>query len=57
LPSATILRDKYNQELPVDYFEGVPIGRYEYDASGFPRIVIYNHLEMNVIIHTTDEGS
>lgn len=57
MPSATILRDNKNKELPVNYFEGIPIGRYEQDFDAFPRIVIYNHLEIKVVTHTTNEGS
>jgi len=26
LPSATIVRDEHNRDLPPNYFEGIPIG-------------------------------
>jgi hypothetical protein len=55
LPSATLIRDK--SKTSIDYFEGIPIGRFEHDASGYPKIIIYNHLEINVIIQNTSEGS
>ena len=50
LPSATILRDQNKKELPVDYFKSVPIGVYEYG-----RKMIYNHLDITVIVHDTLE--
>ena len=56
LPSATILRDKNNKELPVDYLDGIPIGRYE-QLDGYPRVVVYNHLDIKVIIHHTVEDA
>lgn len=56
LPSATILRDNNNKELPVDYLEGIPIGRYEQE-NGYPQIVVYNHLDIKVIIHHTVEDA
>jgi len=34
--------------MTVNYFEGIPIGRYERDENGFPQIIIYNHLEIKV---------
>jgi len=52
LPSATILRDKKNKELPVDYQSGIPIGEYH----GLGKIMIYNHLDIVVRVHTTMEG-
>ena len=52
LPSATILRDKKNKELPVDYTSGIPIGEYH----GLGQIMIYNHLDIVVKVHTTLEG-
>lgn len=52
MPSATILRDKNNKELPVDYASGIPIG--EFEDVGF--IKIYNHLDIVVIVHDTMEG-
>ena len=55
LPSATLIRDK--SKTSIDYFEGIPIGRFEHDASGYPKIIIYNHLEINVIIQNTNHGS
>jgi len=52
LPSATILRDKLDKELPADYFHGIPIGVYE----GNNKIKIYNHWDLIVIVHDTLEG-
>ena len=49
LPSATIIKGKDNKEL--DYFEGIPIGRYENGEK-----IIYNHLEITVYTHLTSEG-
>lgn len=50
--SATILRDYENKELPPNYFDGIPIGKFE----GLGKIMIYNHLDITVIVHTTMEG-
>lgn len=52
LPSATILRDKLDKELPADYFHGIPIGVYE----GNGKIKIYNHWDLIVVVHDTLEG-
>jgi hypothetical protein len=52
LPSATILRDKVDKELPADYFHGIPIGVYE----GNGKIKIYNHWDLIVVVHDTLEG-
>ena len=52
LPSATIMRDNDNKELPPNYFEGIPIGKFE----GLGKIKLYNHLDITVLIHDTLEG-
>lgn len=52
LPSASILRDKDDREKPADYSHGIPIGKYE----GLGKIMIYNHLDITVIVHDTLEG-
>jgi hypothetical protein len=52
LPSATILRDKKNRELPVNYESGIPIGEFQ----GLSKIMIYNHLDITVLVHDTVEG-
>lgn len=46
------MRDKQNKDLPADYFHGIPIGKYE----GLSKIMIYNHLDITVIVHDTLEG-
>lgn len=38
--------------MTVNYFEGIPIGRYERNENGFPQIIIYNHLEIKVKTQT-----
>lgn len=52
LPSAVILRDKKNRELPVDYTSGIPIGEFH----GLGKVMIYNHFDIIVKVHTTMEG-
>lgn len=38
------------------YTAGVPIGKFDWDKDGNQRIMIYNHLDMTVIVHKTHEG-
>jgi hypothetical protein len=52
LPSATILRDKDDKELEPDYGKHIPIGQFE----GLGQIMLYNHLDITVIVHDTMEG-
>lgn len=53
LPSASILRDKQDKELPADYFHGVPIGKWSQETG---QAMIYNHLDIIVIVHDTLDG-
>jgi len=53
LPSASILRDKENKELPADYFHGIPIGQYDKVRR---EVILYNHWDIIVIVHDTMEG-
>ena len=56
LPSATIMRDANNRELPPNYYAGIPIGFYQTDKiTGEKRFALYNHLDITVIIHHTVE--
>lgn len=52
LPSATILRDSQDREMEPDYGKGIPIGKFE----GLGKIMLYNHLDITVIVHDTIEG-
>lgn len=52
LPSATILRDKENREMEPDYGKGIPVGVFE----GLGKIMVYNHLDITVVVHDTLEG-
>lgn len=52
LPSATILRDAENRELTPDYGRGIPVGKFE----GLGKIMLYNHLDITVVVHDTYEG-
>lgn len=55
LPSATIMRDSLNKDLPPNYFEGIPIG--EFSMSGpVHNNLIFNHLDITVLVHHTIEG-
>ena len=57
LPSAVGLRDKYNMELPVNYFEGIPVGFYQEDeVTGLRSYALYNHFDITVIINHTVEN-
>lgn len=57
LPSASILRDKQNKELPGDYFHGIPIGKYVPSAKvDDEKFIMYNHLDIVVVVHDTMEG-
>jgi hypothetical protein len=57
LPSAVILRDKNNRDLPPNYFDGIPVGYYETDeVTGIRRYALYNHFDITVIIHHTVEN-
>ena len=57
LPSAVGLRDKYNMELPVNYFEGIPVGFYQEDEiTGLRTYALYNHFDITVIINHTVEN-
>jgi hypothetical protein len=53
LPSASILRDKMNKEMPADYFHGIPIGKYDKTKH---QAILYNHWDIIVITHDTMEG-
>lgn len=53
LPSASVLRDKANKELPADYYHGIPIGKFDKDTF---ETTIYNHLDIIVVVHDTMEG-
>jgi len=55
LPSATIMRDSNNRELPPNYYAGVPIGYSVKDELGNKRYALYNHIDITVIIHHTVE--
>jgi len=55
LPSATIVRDEHNRDLPPNYFEGIPIGIFS-NHKGDHEIMIYNHLDITVLVHYTIEG-
>lgn len=56
LPSATIMRDAHDRELPPNYYAGIPIGYFETDkTTGEKRYALYNHLDITVIIHHTVE--
>ena len=35
---------------------GIPIGVFDFDPVGNQRIMLYNHLDMTVIVHKTREG-
>jgi len=52
LPSATILRDKEDREMAPDYGKGIPVGKFE----GLGKIMLYNHLDITVVVHDTLEG-
>jgi hypothetical protein len=57
LPSAVGLRDKYNMELPVNYFDGIPVGFYTEDkVTGLRSFALYNHFDITVIINHTVEN-
>jgi Endomembrane protein 70 len=57
LPSAVGLRDKHNEELPVNYFDGIPVGFYSVDEiTGMNHYAIYNHFDITVIINHTVEN-
>jgi len=57
LPSAVGLRDRFNEELPVNYFDGIPIGFYEEDeTTGMKHYALYNHFDIVVIINHTVEN-
>ena len=57
LPSAVGLRDKFNEELPVNYFDGIPIGYYvEDEVTGLRSYALYNHFDIIVIINHTVEN-
>lgn len=57
LPSAVILRDKNNRELEPNYREGIPVGVFDREPfNDRQRILVYNHLDMTVLTHTTFEG-
>jgi hypothetical protein len=53
LPSATILRDAKNKEMDTDYFLGIPIGQKDSTTGA---IVLYNHFDIIVRVHSTIEG-
>ena len=56
LPSAVILRDANDRELPTNYFKGIPVGEFEKADFGDHRIKIFNHLDITVLKHTTSGG-
>ena len=57
LPSAVIMRDKSNRDLPPNYFDGIPVGFSVTDeVTGLRRYALYNHFDIIVIIHHTLEG-
>jgi len=56
LPSATIVRDQHNRDLPPNYFEGIPIGVFSMPYVWDHKIMIYNHLDITVLYHPTYEG-
>ena len=56
LPSATIVRDEHNRDLPPNYFEGIPIGIFSMPSRSEHKIMIYNHLDITVLVHHTIEG-
>lgn len=39
--------------MPADYFHGIPIGQYNRETH---QAMIYNHLDIIVIVHDTMEG-
>ena len=53
LPSAVVMRDKLDRDLPPNYFEGIPVGTY---SALDHLIMIYNHLDITVLINYTIEG-
>ena len=50
------MRDASDKTLPPNYAKGIPIGVYDKDDTGRPRYMIYNHLDITVLTHTTIEG-
>jgi len=56
LPSATIVRDEHDRDLPPNYFEGIPIGIFSMPSRSEHKIMIYNHLDITVLVHHTIEG-
>ena len=57
LPSAVIMRDKSNRDLPPNYFDGIPVGYFVTDeVTGMRRYALYNHFDIIVIIHHTVEN-
>ena len=56
LPSAVILRDFHDRELPTNYFKGIPVGEFSRVSIGNHQMMIYNHLDITVMKHTTPDG-
>ena len=39
-----------------NYVTGIPVGIFDWDENENQRIMVYNHLDMTVLVHKTLDG-